>query len=166
MIESNNETKFVNLVCSLLFKASGIVHQTSCAYTPWQNGVAERKHQYTLEVTRTLRFYARIPIYLWGYCVLYFVYIINRLPSSVLEYQTPYTRLHGRKSNYNHLSLVGRLCYAKVLHEQDKLQSRAKFTTLLGYSEVKKEYVLFDLINKVVFVSKYISFREEVFPFK
>lgn len=43
-IRTNNGTEFVNKVCKDLFKRCGIVHQTSCAYTPQQNGVVERKN--------------------------------------------------------------------------------------------------------------------------
>jgi len=32
----------------------GILHQTSCAYTPQQNGVVERRNRHLIETTRTL----------------------------------------------------------------------------------------------------------------
>ena len=70
VIRLDNSTEFVNSVCKDLFNNFGIVNQTSCSYTPLQNGVAERKHRHLLEVTRALRFQAKIPIDLWGPCVL------------------------------------------------------------------------------------------------
>lgn len=166
VVRTDNGAEFVNSVCDELFKASGIMHQTTCAYTPQQNGEAERKHKHILEVTRALRFQAGIPIHLWGYCVLAAVYIINRLPNSFLAYQTPYKRLHGKVPSYNHLRVIGCLCYAKLVNEHDKLMTRAKSIVLLGYSEVQKGYVLYDMVNKMVLVSRNVSFREDVFPFK
>ncbi|GJV82414.1 ribonuclease H-like domain-containing protein [Tanacetum coccineum] len=56
VVRSDNGTKFVNHHLSNLFNDLGIIHQTSCAYTPQQNGVAERKHRHLLNVTRSLMF--------------------------------------------------------------------------------------------------------------
>lgn len=55
-IRTDNGTKFVNKQCQKLFNEKGIVHQMSCAYTPHQNGVVERKHKNLLEVARSLIF--------------------------------------------------------------------------------------------------------------
>lgn len=132
VLRSDNGTEFVNSIYSNLFSTNGIIHQTTCAYTPQQNGVAERKHRHILEVTRAVRFQASIAIHLWGYCVLVVVHIINRLPSLAIDYQVPYERLYGKKASYDHLRVLGCLCYAKVLNENDKLMPRARTTVFIG----------------------------------
>lgn len=56
---------------------NGIYHQTSCVYTPPQNGVAERKNGHLLEVTRTLMFTIKVLKFYRSEVVLTVTYLIN-----------------------------------------------------------------------------------------
>ncbi|XP_070013095.1 uncharacterized protein [Nicotiana sylvestris] len=67
-----------------LLQSFGIIHQSSCVYTPQQNGVSERRHKYILDTARALRFQASVPLKFWGECALTFVYVINRIPTPTL----------------------------------------------------------------------------------
>lgn len=80
------------------FSEHGIIHQTSCPHTPQQNGVVERKHRTLLEASRALLFQSQVPIRFWGDRLLTSTYIINRLPSSLLQNKSPYELLFGKKS--------------------------------------------------------------------
>jgi len=66
-------------------KSHDILHQTSCAYTPQQNGVVERKNRHLVETTRTFLIYDGVPQCFWGDAILNACYFINHMPSSVLE---------------------------------------------------------------------------------
>lgn len=61
-IRTDNGTEFFNNECCSLLKSLGIVHESSCSYTPQQNGVVERKHRHILEVARAIKFQGNIPI--------------------------------------------------------------------------------------------------------
>ncbi|XP_068667662.1 uncharacterized protein [Aristolochia californica] len=44
---------------------NGIIHQTSCAYTCQQNGIAKRKNHHILEVARGLLYAMKVPCFYW-----------------------------------------------------------------------------------------------------
>lgn len=121
-----------------MFSNLGIIRQKSCPYTPEQNGIAERKHRHILEVTRSIRLQAHIPLRFWGHCVQASVYLIKRLHSSVSN-MSPYQKLHNRQPSLIHLRVIGCLCYAKNVTESDKMASRTRSVILMGDSENQKD---------------------------
>ncbi|KAL0412092.1 UNVERIFIED_CONTAM: Retrovirus-related Pol polyprotein from transposon RE2 [Sesamum latifolium] len=84
-IRSDNGSEFVNEQCHALFQSLGIHHQRSCPHTPQQNGIVERKHKHLLNIARSLLHQASLPRKFWGDCILTAAYLINRLPSSLLN---------------------------------------------------------------------------------
>ncbi|GJV09231.1 putative RNA-directed DNA polymerase [Tanacetum coccineum] len=135
---SDNGTEFVNNVFDKFCIDNGIVHQTTCAYTPQQNGIVERKHRHLLNVAKSLLFQEGLPLYLWSECIMTVAYFINRLPSSVLNGKTPFELVFNKKHVLKHLRVFGCLCYATVLNLHDKLGSRAEKYVLVGYASFKK----------------------------
>ena len=57
-----------------------ISHQTSCPYTPQQNGLAERKHRHIIELSLSIMSQASIPPHFWDHIFQSVVFLINRLP--------------------------------------------------------------------------------------
>ncbi|KAH0710857.1 hypothetical protein KY284_012284 [Solanum tuberosum] len=100
-----------------------------------------------------------------GHCALVVVYIINRLPPSVVG-SSPYEELYNHKPYIQHLKVIDCLCYAKNVAETDKLKSRVITSVLVGYFEVQKGYRLYDVHNQCFIVNRDVSFREDEFPFK
>nr|GEX60030.1 retrovirus-related Pol polyprotein from transposon TNT 1-94 [Tanacetum cinerariifolium] len=102
-----------------------------------------------------------------GQCVLAATYLINRMPMKVIGWKTPYEKLHGKVPSYDHLRVIGCLCYAAVtvLH-RDKLDPRGIKCVLLGYPRNSKGYTLYDLDTQQVFHSRDVVFEEHIFPFK
>ncbi|GJY81077.1 putative RNA-directed DNA polymerase, partial [Tanacetum coccineum] len=166
VFRSDNGTEFVNNIFGIFFKEKGIIHQTSCAHTPQQNGIAERKHRHLLNVARGLMFQGGIPLNMWSECILTVVYLINRLPFSILSGASPYLFVYGKEPSLSHIRCFRCLCYSTVLNNNDKFSFRSEKCILIGFSGVKKAYKLYSLETKNIFFSRDVTFYETIFPLK
>lgn len=166
IIRSDNGKEFFNSQCNALFSSLGIIHQSCCPYTPQQNGVVAIKHRHILEVARAFMFQSGVPHKFWGDCVLTAVYLINKLPSSVLLGRSPYELLHKKSVVLDHLKVFGCLCFAIMLPRGDKFALRARKAVFLGYMDTQKGYKMFDTDSGTFLVSRDVVFHETIFPFK
>jgi hypothetical protein len=163
VLRSDNGTEFC---MTDFFSQKGVIHQLSCVETPQQNAIVERKHQHLLNVARSLRFQAHLPLTFWDDCGHTAAYIINRLPSSILHNKSPYELLFSAPPSFDHFRIFGCLCYASTLTRQrTKFDPRAKPSVFVGYSSLHKGYRLFDLHTHSYFVSRDVVFYEHIFPF-
>ena len=99
ILSSDNGREYVNSRMQAFFTKNGLIHLTSCIYTLEQNGVAERKNLYILEITRSLLIDSNIPKSFWPEAVATAVYLLNRLPTGILNFKTPL-------DNFSSLNLV------------------------------------------------------------
>ena len=125
----------------------------------------ERKHRHILQVARALKFQAHLPTQFWGECALTAVHIINRLPSPVISFKTPYELLYSKPPSFFHLRVFGCLAYATNVHTSHKFDSRAIPSIFIGYPIAQKGYKLFNLSTKKIFTSRDVKFHETIFPY-
>ena len=125
----------------------------------------ERKHKHLLEIARALKFHASMPIKFWGDCILTATFLINHLPSSVINWKTPVEILYQKPPDYSLLKVFGCLCYAHT-KTKDKFLPRSTKCVFLGYSFGQKGYKVYDLTTHKCFVTRDIIFKEDIFPFK
>ncbi|GJW16952.1 cysteine-rich receptor-like protein kinase 8, partial [Tanacetum coccineum] len=112
IVRSDNALEFVKSQCGPELISQGIVHQTSCVDRSQQNGRVERKHRHILDTARAQRFHLKLPLKFWGDCVTTAAYLINKLPSFVVENLTPYEILLKKTPDYANLRVFG--CLAMV----------------------------------------------------
>ncbi|RVW33465.1 Retrovirus-related Pol polyprotein from transposon RE2 [Vitis vinifera] len=141
----------------------GILHQSSCAHTPQQNGVAEHKNRHLVETARTILLHSNVPFRFWGDAVLTACYLINHMPSSVLHDQIPHSFLFPDQPLY-FLSprVFGCTCFVHILTPgQDKLSAKAMKCLFLGYSRLQKGYRCYSLETHRYFISADVTFFED-----
>uniref|UniRef100_A0A2N9FA47 Integrase catalytic domain-containing protein n=1 Tax=Fagus sylvatica TaxID=28930 RepID=A0A2N9FA47_FAGSY len=166
VLRSDNGGEYFKKELSAYFHAYGIIHQTSCVDTPQQNGVAERKNRHLLEVARSLMFAMSVPKSFWGDAVRTAAYLINRMPSKVLQFQTPLQSLSKTHALPTLLQIppkvFGCVCYVHI-HKQhrSKLDPRAQKCIFLGYSTTQKGYKCYHPPSTKILVSMDVTFLED-----
>ena len=135
MLRSDNVREYFSAPFISFMSQHGILHQSSCAHTPQQNGVAERMNRHLIETARTLLHY-HVLFRFWGDAVLTACYLINRMPSSVLHDQIPHSLLFPGQLLYCLPPCVfGCTCFVHIFTPgQDKLSAKAMKCIFLGYS--------------------------------
>ena len=133
-------------------------------YTPQQNGVAACKNCHILEVVRALCFTMHVPKSFRADVVMIDVFLINRMPAHVIDYQTPLrilSQFHSIPFVLNLcLKVFGCICYVHVhSHLRNKLDPRALKCVLIGYSNSQKGYKCFHPLRKY-YVSMDVQFNE------
>ncbi|WVZ26252.1 hypothetical protein V8G54_004796 [Vigna mungo] len=128
----------------------------TCVETPEQNGVVERKHQCILNITRALLFHSHLPTAFWCYAAQHAVFLINQMPTPVLQNDTPHEWLHGSPCD---LSKLRRHYYANIITAH-----RKKFDDRVLNSTQKVTFFL-NLKNHKVEISRNVIFHENFFPY-
>ncbi|KAJ0885211.1 putative RNA-directed DNA polymerase [Helianthus annuus] len=121
---------------------NGIVHESSCIHTPTQNGVAERKNRHLLEVARALLFQMTVPKPFWANAVSTACFLINRMPSIVLNGDIPFLVLCPEKPLYPiPPKIFGSTCFVHDTHSHPtKLDPKSVKCVFVGYCRVQKGY--------------------------
>ena len=77
VIRSDSGGEYFKIELIEFMNYNGILYQTTCSYSPQQNGVAERENRHILEVTRSLLIDVNVLSHLWGETMSSAVYLIN-----------------------------------------------------------------------------------------
>lgn len=110
-LRSDNGGEFLSTTLTTFLATNGIIHHTSYPHTPEQNGVAERKHRHLIETTVALLHQAHLSTKFWLDALCTAIYLINRMPTPILSFSSPYEILYGQSPDYSVLRVFGCLCF-------------------------------------------------------
>jgi hypothetical protein len=102
-----------------------------------------------------------VPKYLWGQAVLTATYLINRMHSRVLDWKSPIEMLKDKNGDVLPLKTFGYVCFVQDNGPNvGKLDPKAVKCVFVGYSATQKGYICWSPIERRLFVSMDVTFRE------
>ncbi|GKA80144.1 retrovirus-related pol polyprotein from transposon TNT 1-94 [Tanacetum coccineum] len=110
-IQTDNGTEFKNKKLRTFYAKLGIVHKTSIARTPQQNGVVERRNHTLVEAAQTMLIFSKTLEFLWAEDIDTACFTQNRSIIHTRHNKTPYELIRGRKPNIQYFHVFGSLCY-------------------------------------------------------
>ena len=157
-LRTDNGGEYVNSEVSTYLKSKGVFHQKTMAYTPEQNGKAERLNRTLIEKVRAMLADAGLSKQLWAEALLTANMIRNRSPVADKD-KTPWELFFGEKPDVSFLRTYGSKAYVLVPKEKrnNKLDAVSTSGKLVGYAPGCNGYRI--LIGN----HKIISSRDVVF---
>ncbi|KAJ9559214.1 hypothetical protein OSB04_013828 [Centaurea solstitialis] len=140
----------------------GISRQLTTAYTPQQNGVAERRNRTVMNMVRSMLAAKKMPRVFWAEAAVWTFYILNRCPTKALMDVTPQEAWCGTKPSVEHFKVWGSIAHVHVPGEKrSKLDDKSVTCILVGLSEESKGYRLLNPQTKKIITSKDVRFEED-----
>jgi hypothetical protein len=164
-IQCDNGREFDNSSTRIFLLSNGTQLRMSCPYTSPQHGKAERIICSVNNVICTLLIQASLPRRYWAEGLHTATYMLNRLPTTVIQAACPHLALFGSAPSYEHLRVFGCTCYPNTIATTPhKLSPRSIRCVFLGYSADHKGYRCLDLSTNRLIVSRHLVFDENSFP--
>ncbi|GJU12900.1 retrovirus-related pol polyprotein from transposon TNT 1-94 [Tanacetum coccineum] len=160
-IQTDNGTEFKKEKLRVVYAKLGIVHKTSIARTPQQNGVIERRNRTLVEATRTMLIFSKAPEFLWAQAIATAFFTRNCFIIHTRHNKTPYELIRGRKSNVQYFCVFGSLCYP--INDRDdlgKMKSKANIGIFVGYSKSSRGLRIYNRRTKKIMERIYVKFDE------
>ncbi|KAK1630548.1 hypothetical protein QYE76_004863, partial [Lolium multiflorum] len=160
-IRSDNGSEFKNYTLNDFLSDEGIRHQYSAAYTPQQNGVAERKNRTLMDMARSMMAEYKSRYNFWAEAISTACHSSNRLYLRKGLNKTPYEILTGNKPNISYFKVFGCKCFYKIKGVRlSKFAPKALEGIFVGYGAESHTYRIFDIASGIIIESCSVKFEE------
>ena len=130
--------------------------------SPTMNGIAERRNKTLKDIVRSMITYFALPESLWGKTLKTATYILNKVPTKVIE-KTPYELWTSKKSSLKHLHIWRCPAEARPYRPNErKLDSRTINCYFVGYFKSSRGYKFYDPTTRSIFKTSNTRFFEDV----
>lgn len=83
---------------------------------PRTNGLAERKHHHIVEIRLALLAHSAVPFSFWDMAFDTTNFLMNHMPTLVLNNVSPYKKLFAKSPDYSTLRSFGCACFHTFAH--------------------------------------------------
>nr|GEY42376.1 hypothetical protein [Tanacetum cinerariifolium] len=111
IVRTDKGTEFLNQTLHAYFAAKGILHQTSVARTPEQNGIFKRQNRTLVEAARTMLSAAKVSLFFLAEAIATACFTQNRSLVIPRYEKTPNHIINDRKPSVKFFHIFGSLCY-------------------------------------------------------
>nr|GEZ58309.1 hypothetical protein [Tanacetum cinerariifolium] len=151
IVRTDKGTKFLNKTLHAYFAFEGIIHQTSVARTPEQNGVVKRRNRTLVEAARTMLSAAKVPLFFWA----------EAITTTWILHQTSVARTpeqNGVVKRWNRTLVEA----ARTIDGEnlDKIKEKGDACIFVGYSTQSTAYRVFNKRTRVIVESIHVNFDE------
>lgn len=146
-------------------KSHGISHFLNPPHTPEHNGSTEHRHR-DLETGITLLNHASLPLHFRSYIFLTTIYLINGMPTPLLQLISKLEKLFGHSPNYTKLRVFRCFFFFIVWlkpYISYKFEPKSKPCVFLDYSFTQIAFKCLDPTIKRPYISGHVPFVENVF---
>nr|GEW82965.1 ribonuclease H-like domain-containing protein [Tanacetum cinerariifolium] len=138
-----------------------ILHQTSVARTPEQNGVVERRNRILVEAAQTMLSAAKVPLFFWAEAIATTSFTQNHSLVIPRHEKTPYHIINERKPSVKFFHIFGSLCYIiRDGKNLDKIKEKGDACIFVGYSTQSRAYRVFNKRTRVIVETIHVNFDE------
>ena len=165
VLRLDNGLEFYNKEFDRFCKKNGVLRPKIVSYMPQQSGVVKRMNMTLLNKVRSVLVDAGLTKQFWGEALATTTYLVNRSPSSAVEFKCPEEVWTWKIPCLRNLRNFG--CVGNAHNKEGKLDPRSTKCIFLGYAEGVKGYRLWYLEPKgtKLIISRDVIFNENVFPY-
>nr|GEV23333.1 hypothetical protein [Tanacetum cinerariifolium] len=161
IVRTDKGIKFLNKTLHAYFASEGILHQTSIARTPEQNGVVKRRNRTLVEAARIVLSAAKVPLFFWDEAIATTFFTQNRSLVIPQHEKTPYHIINDRKPSVKFFHIFGSLCYIVRDGENlDKMKEKRDACIFMGYFTQSRAYRVFNKRTRVIVETIHVNFDE------
>lgn len=106
-------------------------------------------------------FHTYVPKRFWSDDVMSACYLINRIPTKILNDLSPFILLNKNKSSLDYLHLSGCSCFVLIQGlQRSKFEAKSTKVMFISYSPTHKCYKWYNHVTRMVLVPRDVKFME------